>query len=112
MVVAALYREVRAGECYRTAIPGTVRYPERRPIDVVVEDLSWSGFRVVLGGGLEAGDIVSLGLPGVGPCPAVVVRPTRDGYGCRFLAPLSAAELHAALTAEPAAPIPFPRDPA
>lgn len=105
-VLAALYREVRQ-ERHSVALDGTLRGPERRPYDVVVEDLSRSGFRVPAVADLELDDPISLGLAGVGLCPARVVRRTEQGYGCAFLAPLTIKQLDAALVAEAASPIQF-----
>ena len=106
-VVATLHRKGRIAERHRVSLPGTLRDPEQQPFDVVVEDLSRSGFRVPSDAALDVGDVVSLGLPGVGTCRAFVVRQAGDRYGCMFLTPLSAIELQAVLAAVPAEPIPL-----
>jgi hypothetical protein len=97
-VIAALYRDGRSAERHAVSLDGTLRDPEWNPYDVVVEDLSSSGFRMPARADLEVGAYVSLGLPGVGICPARVVRQAGDRYGCAFLVPLNSAELGSAIT--------------
>lgn len=104
-VLAALYRDERSAERYAVSLAGTLRDPDWKPHDVVVEDLSTSGFRLPVSADLEVGAYVSLGLPGVGICPARVVRQCDDRYGCAFLVPLTGAELRAALTGKVLRPV-------
>lgn len=106
-VVARLYRDMRGSVRHEVALDATLRDPERRPFDVVVEELSAAGVRVPRVVELSPGATVTLGISGVGMCDVRVVRRDERGYGCEFLFPLSAAELDDALAAAPAPPIPF-----
>lgn len=108
-VAAALYREVRESERHAVALDGTLRDPEWKPHDVVVENLSSTGFRVPTETGLHVGAFVSLGLAGVGMCPARVVRLADGQIGCTFLVPLGKGELKAALDATSLRPIDLSR---
>lgn len=98
-VMAALYRDVRSAERHEVALDGTLRNPDWKPFDVVVDELSSTGFRVPATTHLDVGAAVSLGLPGVGMCPAQVVRRTAEQYGCVFSTPLSPDQFAAALRA-------------
>ncbi|WP_375429604.1 PilZ domain-containing protein [uncultured Sphingomonas sp.] len=104
-VAAALYREVRESERHSVALDGTLRDPEWKPHDVVVEDLSSTGFRVPTETELHAGAFVSLGLAGVGMCPARVVRQADGQIGCTFLVPLGRGKLKAAMEATSLRPL-------
>lgn len=104
-VLAALYRDERSAERYPVSLTGTLRDPDRTPHDVVVEDLSMSGFRLPVSADLEVGTYVSLGLPRVGICPARVVRQGDERYGCAFLVPLTGAEFQAALNGKILRPV-------
>lgn len=108
-VAAALYREVRESERHAVALDGTLRDPEWTPYDVVVENLSSTGFRIPTEAGLHVGAFVSLGLAGVGMCPARVVRQADGQIGCTFLVPLGRGELKAALDATSLRPIDLSR---
>lgn len=104
-VAAALYREVRESERHAVALDGTLRDPDWMPYDVVVENLSSTGFRIPTEAGLQVGALVSLGLTGVGMCPARVARQADGQIGCTFLVPLGRGELKAALDATSLRPI-------
>lgn len=96
-VTAALYEDVRLAERHSVSLDGTMRDTDRTPHDVVIEDLSLTGFRVPTGANLNLTDLISLGLPGVGKRPARVIWKAGERCGCTFLDPLTDAELRAAL---------------
>lgn len=86
----------------------TVRDPSLQPIDATVLDISGSGFRARVETPLEVSDEITLGLPGLGMVPAVVVRKAGRDYGCAFKAPVTARAIAAALAAEPVHKASFP----
>lgn len=76
--------------------PSTLRVPDGRPIDVVVEDFSRTGFRFISEADLPIGTLVSLGLSGAGSRAARIVRRRDNVYGCAFMAALSAEDIERA----------------
>lgn len=107
-ILAKLINDTRSAERYAVELDATVRNATARPYDVVIEDLSATGFRMVGGPYMDIGAPVSIGFAGIGVQPALVTRIHEDSYGCEFTKPLSVADLSAALTAAPSAPIAFP----
>jgi hypothetical protein len=95
--VAKLYDDDRLAERYPVMLDGTLRSPQAVPQDVIIDDLSAGGFRTGVAMGLVVGDVITLGIFGVGLRPARVMRESDGSYGCQFLTPLSAEELAAAL---------------
>ncbi|MBA15274.1 MAG: hypothetical protein CMN73_02855 [Sphingomonas sp.] len=71
----------------------TLRAHDGRPVEVIVEDFSRTGFRMVSDVSLPVDTLVSLGLSGSGARLACVVW--RDGrkHGCMFLEPLTDDEI-------------------
>lgn len=78
----------------------TLRDRTLLPTAVIVRDMSATGFAVETDHPLVIGDIVSIGLVGIGSATARVVRRTAAGYGCALLRPLSAPELQQAFKAD------------
>lgn len=74
----------------------TLRDQNNIPIDVVVSDLSTTGFSVVAPLDLEIGAIVRIGLGGAGAASARVIRRAESSYGCQFLQPLGQDRVDAA----------------
>lgn len=107
-ILAKLINDTRNAERFPVELDATVRNAAARPYDVVIDDLSATGFRMVGGPHMEIGAPVSIGFAGIGVQPARVTRLHDDSYGCEFTTPLSVADLSAALTAAPSAPIAFP----
>ena len=95
--VAKLYNDDRLAERYPVTLDGTLRNPQAEPQDVVIDDLSVTGFRTASAYGLAVGDVITLGVFGVGLRNARVRRESGGNYGCQFLQPLSVAELNVAL---------------
>ncbi|TGX53504.1 PilZ domain-containing protein [Sphingomonas gei] len=79
----------RAGDRRSVAEASTLRGPDDAPIDVIVGDLSASGFNIQCPKPLPIGAMVQLGLPGSGRFAARVVRSDGDTYGCEFTEYLS-----------------------
>jgi hypothetical protein len=106
-VVAKLYRDDRAAERHAVELDATLRDRDV-PHDVLIEDLSASGFRMLSAVDLAIGAPITLGLPTVGRRMARVVRQAGEQYGCEFVVPLTNAQVEAALAAPAFEPINFP----
>jgi hypothetical protein len=107
-IPATLINDDRSAERFQVELDATVRNAAARPYDVVVEDLSATGFRMVGSPAMTVGDRMSIGFAGIGVQPARLTRMHADSYGCEFVRPLSLAELSTALRAAPVEPIAFP----
>lgn len=99
-LVAKLFPDARDTQRYDVALNGTLRNPERKPTDVVVVDLSKTGFRVNVASGIAIGDVVTLAIYGIGLRSAWVIREMERQYGCQFLVALEDMELATALRHE------------
>jgi hypothetical protein len=99
-LVAKLFPDARDTQRHDVALNGTLRNPERKPADVVVVDLSKTGFRVNVTSGIAIGDVVTLAIYGIGLRSAWVIRETEQQYGCQFLVALEDMELATALRHE------------
>jgi hypothetical protein len=86
---ARLIRDSREGKREAVDVAGTLRHVRNVPIDVIVEDLSTTGFRVRTDARLGLDEKVTVGIPGVGQHAASVVRRTSDGFGCEFITPIA-----------------------
>ena len=84
-VAARVYRTRRAGERYDTEAPSTLRGAAQVPLDVLVDQISLSGCHIVTPEEVNVGELISLGIAGLGRVEALVVRRTRSGYGCAFI---------------------------
>jgi hypothetical protein len=98
-LAAALFVEPsgdrRVADRLSVSSPATARKQDA-PIDVMVRDLSRGGCLIETNTTLSEGAMIRLGISGVRVREAEVVRLTDDGYGCRFLKPLSEAEVELA----------------
>jgi hypothetical protein len=110
-ITAILIDDDRNAERFPVELDATVRNASAHPFDVLIEDLSATGFRMVGGPPMEIGTPVSIGFAGIGVQPARLTRLHDNSYGCEFITALSPAELSAALTAAPVTPIAFPTPP-
>lgn len=101
-LVARLYRsnpdERRDTERHATALDATVRTADGAPSDVLIHDLSTTGFRMETPAELDVNSIVWIGMVGARICAASVTRRDGSGYGCKFLAPITSAQLTEALS--------------
>ncbi|MDB5701420.1 MAG: PilZ protein [Sphingomonadales bacterium] len=84
-LTAQLLRDDRRAERKELHVAGTLRHVGNIPIDVVVEDLSATGFRMLTQANLQLGEKVTVGIPGVGQRAAHVVRHTDNGFSCEFV---------------------------
>lgn len=98
-IAAKLYRDQRSGERYAVDLPATLRAHGDRPVDVAIDELSQSGFRLLSPTPLPATCDISIGIAGVGMRTVHVIRQSDGGYGCAFAAPLTQPELAAAMAA-------------
>ncbi|WBH17100.1 PilZ domain-containing protein [Sphingomonas radiodurans] len=90
--------ERRAGTRTTVGRLSTIRDGQDIPHDVIVEDLSLTGFRYRSTDRLPIGTPIRLGLAGAGTAAAQVVRVDGDDHGCAFDPPLSPNQLEAAFT--------------
>jgi len=111
-LAAKLYRDERVADRQAVSLDATLRKPDRRPVDILIEDLSTTGFRFSTPEALELGSAVSIGISGLGRRDARVVREASGQYGCEFVHPASIAEIQAALTAQTIVQADFGRIPA
>ena len=97
---AKLYRDARSSDRVAVNLNATLRKPSSAPVDVAIEDLSVTGFRLVTGEALTSGAVVTIGISGLGRRAARIVR--RDGkrFGCEFLQSVDAAQLSIAVTSQ------------
>jgi len=107
--VAKLYQDDRLAERHAVTLDGTLRDAQAEPHDVVIDDLSATGFRTVAIAGVAVGDVITLGIFGIGLRSAAVLRESDGHYGCQFFVPLNASELSFALAGlSPPDPLPLP----
>jgi len=99
-LAAKLYRDERAADRQAVNLDATLRKPDQRPVDILIEDLSATGFRMTGAGDLALGAVLSVGISGVGRRDARIVRHGDDHYGCEFLVPIAAAEIARAQTVD------------
>lgn len=74
---------------------GTARIADNRPVDIFVDDISSSGCHIRISVTLQLGQVIGIGIAGLGRCQATVVRHTANGFGCVFHARVHPATLHA-----------------
>ncbi|MBX9813401.1 MAG: PilZ domain-containing protein [Sphingomonas sp.] len=93
--------ERRDGERWQIEAASTLRAADRRPYDVVIEDLSRTGAAIRAPLALAIGEQVTIGLPNLGQIAARIVR--RDGtlHGAEFLDPLTEADVARGFAGDP-----------
>lgn len=74
----------------------TLRGMDGRPIDVVVDNFSRTGFMFIAQVEFPPGTLVSVGLSGAGAREAKVVWRDGDRHGCEFLVPLPRSKMERA----------------
>lgn len=99
-LAAKLYRDERMADRQTVNLDATLRKPDDRPVDILVEDLSETGFRMAGATALALDALVTVGISGIGRREARVVRRSADHYGCEFLVPIAAAEIARAQTVD------------
>ena len=100
-LIARVYRsdpdERRSTVRYPLEVDATLRVSEGEPIDVLIYDLSLTGFRMETTAALDLDEPVWIGIAGTRVSAAVVARRGPTGYGCEFVTPITVPQLKAAL---------------
>jgi hypothetical protein len=78
---------------FDVATESTLRGVDGRPLDVMVEDFSATGFRFAAKVALPVDTLISLGLSGAGARLASIVWRDGEQHGCMFLEPLTPGEM-------------------
>ena len=76
----------------------TVRGLDGRPVDVLVEDFSRTGFRFLADSEFPIGTLLAVGLSGAGQHEAKLVWREGNRHGCEFLVPLPRSRMARAFT--------------
>jgi hypothetical protein len=106
-----LYRDRRSAARHEVALEATLRDNDRRPYDVVVEELSTTGLLIPAVTSSSPGEQETIGPPGIGMRHVRVVREAAGGFVCKFLRPLHGEELAKIMVTEQAKPIALPLSP-
>lgn len=85
----------------------TLRASDRMPHDVVIDDLSVTGFRMSGAENLAANDPIRVGLAGIGAREAVVVWTQGEVAGCRFIDAITPAQMDLTIGANTVVDGPF-----
>lgn len=103
-LIARVYRsdpeERRGAVRYLMEVGATLRSVEGVPIDVLIYDLSLTGFRMETSAALDPDEPISVGIAGTRVNAAVVTRRGPNGYGCEFVTPITIFQLKSALSPE------------
>lgn len=103
--VAELYDQ-RTAPRHSINVDGTLRDDAQRPHEIVVADLSLTGFCIPGSANLDVFSRIGLGLTGLGGRSAQVVRQDEQGwFGCVFDVPLTASELNLIVAGQPASTV-------
>jgi len=104
-LIARVYRsdpdERRRAERYPVEVGGTLRGSDGEPLDVLVYDLSMTGFRMETTATLDLDAPIWIGIAGAQVNAAVVARRGPNGYGCEFVTPITFYQLSEALDPQP-----------
>jgi hypothetical protein len=98
-IAAQLYRDARWEERHHVDLAATLRDLGGSPIDIVIEDVSRSGFCIAEVPDLSLGAVIGIGVQGADRRRARVVWRAHGNQGLEFLQPLSQAELEIVLSA-------------
>jgi len=97
--------EPRATERFVANLDGCLHQDDATPTRFRIENLSQTGFSAPVGAGVQLQGLVRIDLPNLSTRAAKVVHAARGRIGCKFLTPLTEAELLRAfepVMAEPA----------
>lgn len=105
-LIARVYRsdpdERRGATRYPVLVDATLRAADDgQPLDVLIYDLSMTGFRMETSEALDPEAIIWIGIAGTRVNAAVVSRRGPNGYGCEFVTPITFYQLTEALNPEP-----------
>ncbi|MFA6116966.1 MAG: PilZ domain-containing protein [Sphingomonas sp.] len=101
-LIARVYRsdpdERRGAPRYPVLVDATLRASdEGMPLDVLIYDLSMTGFRMETSEALDPESMIWIGIAGTRVNAAVVSRRGPNGYGCEFVTPITFYQLTEAL---------------
>ena len=100
-LIARVYRsepvERRRAVRYPMEVGATLRGVEGEPIDVLIYELSLTGFRMETPAALDLEESVWICIGGTQVNAALVARRGPTGYGCEFVTPITMAQLKSAL---------------
>jgi len=100
-LIARVYRsdpdERRAAARYPIEVGATLRASDGQPLDVLVYDLSMTGFRIETTEALDLDAPIWIGIAGTRVNAAIVSRRGPNGYGCEFVIPITYYQLTEAL---------------
>lgn len=99
-LAAKLYRDERTADRQPVSLDATMRKPDQRPVDILIEDLSAGGFRMTTDEALTLDDAISVGISGIGRRDARIVRRSGSSYGCEFFVSIDVAEIERAQTVQ------------
>ena len=99
-LAAKLYRDERTADRQAVSLDATLRKPDQRPVDILIEDLSATGFRMTTKEAISLDDAISIGISGIGRRDARIVRRSGSSYGCEFVVSVDRAEIERAQTVE------------
>lgn len=101
-LIARVYRsdpdERRGAVRHPMELGATLRGAEGEPIDVLIYDLSLTGFRMETPAALDLDEPVWIGIGGTRVNAALVARRGPTGYGCEFITPITLSQLKSALS--------------
>jgi hypothetical protein len=105
-LIARVYRsdpeERRGAPRYPVLVDATLRASDDgQPLDVLIYDLSMTGFRMETSEALDLESMIWIGIAGTRVNAAVVSRRGPTGYGCEFVAPITFYQLTEALNPVP-----------
>ncbi|MEG3174714.1 PilZ domain-containing protein [Sphingomonas sp. RB3P16] len=83
-VAVKMIRSGRHGRRLEVGMAATLRDGDLNPVDVDIEDISVSGFRMLTALPFDLGERFTIGITGLGMQSAVIARQFAEGYGCEF----------------------------
>jgi hypothetical protein len=93
IIHATLVRDVRRSDRYQVDRNSTVRTESGKAIDIRIEDFSAYGCGIATDIWLSEGEIIDIGLPGLGAFHARVIWANARQAGCAFLTPLTPVQI-------------------
>jgi uridylate kinase len=105
-LIARVYRsdpdERRGATRYPVLVDATLRAADDgQPLDVLIYDLSMTGFRMETSEALDPEATIWIGIAGTRVNATVVSRRGPTGYGCEFVTPITFYQLSEALNPAP-----------
>ena len=110
-IATQLHRTGRAADRLTVDRASTLRGDRNDPVDATIENISLTGCRLHTAADLQIGEVVAIGLAGVGMRSSRVVHATDGRFGCSFDIPLTDAELQETLVANTVTEMPVAKRP-